>query len=164
MKATLTLIAVPLMMGVAFAQASGSGSPAETKTETKTATSSDKAAEMKTMKYKGTLVDLACGGGSANTASAAASDTAKTDAASANSANRSAGDASGCPVSANTTTFGLKTDAGQTYRFDMVGNQRATDEMKNNKGWNKKVSGNQPFKVSISGVVQGDKLIVSSIH
>src|SRR4051812_41781745 len=93
MKATFTLIAVPLVMGVAFAQSSGSGSPAgsqsgsqpaaqsqsETKTQTKTesqsgtmATKTDtnsKPAELKTMKYKGTLVDLACGAASSNTAS-----------------------------------------------------------------------------------------------
>jgi hypothetical protein len=112
------------------------------------------------MMYKGTLVDLACNGGTASAAPAAAAGSTDTTAAS-NSANRSAGDSS-CAVSANTSTFGLKTDQGQTYRFDMVGNQRAQDEFKTNKHWNS--AGSKPVKVKISGVVQGDKLIVSSIH
>jgi hypothetical protein len=178
MKARFTFLAVPLMIGVAMAQ---SGQPAaQDQTAPKSgdaaATSKDasqkdasqnastansgKPAEMKTMMYKGTLVDLACNGGTASAAPAAAAGSTDTTAAS-NSADRSAGDSS-CAVSANTSTFGLKTDQGQTYRFDMVGNQRAQDEFKTNKHWNS--AGSKPVKVKISGVVQGDKLIVSSIH
>jgi len=176
MKAQFTFLAVPLMLGVAMAQSGQTGqSGAQDQTTPKTqdqsaskssdaaaasTKTSDKPAEMKTMSYKGTLVDLACNGAS-NTASTAASDTSTASSTASNSANRSAGDSS-CAVSANTTTFGLKTDQGQTYRFDMVGNQRAQDEFKNNKHWNN--AGNKPLKVKISGVVQGDKLIVSSIH
>ena len=84
---------------------------------------------------------------------------------SASSANRSAG-ASGmteCPVTATSSQLGLKMDNGQIVRFDMVGNQRAQDELKNNKKWNSSVTANKPIKVRISGVMQGDKLIVSSI-
>jgi len=55
-------------------------------------------------------------------------------------------------------------DNGQVVRFDLVGNQRAQDELKNNKKWTNAVSSSKPIKVRISGVMQGDKLIVSSIH
>jgi hypothetical protein len=54
-------------------------------------------------------------------------------------------------------------DNGQTVRFDLVGNQRAQDALKTNKGWNKNMTANKPIKVKIHGVLQGDKLIVSSI-
>jgi hypothetical protein len=200
MKARFTLLAVPLIVGVAFAQSSGSGSTAgspqsgqsssqttptsttdqtkvdqtkvdqtkvdqtkvdQTKVDqTKTAESTGKPAEMKTMTYKGTLVDLGCGAAATNTASTSTDANANAN-ANASSANRAAGDSS-CAVSASTSQFGLKTDNGQTYRFDMVGNQRAQDEFKNNKRWSN--NANKPLKVRISGVVQGDKLIVSSIH
>lgn len=78
------------------------------------------------------------------------------------SANRSAsGD---CPVTASSTQLGLKMDNGQVVRFDLVGNQRAQDGLKVNKGWNKNITANKPVKVKVSGVMQGDKLIVSSIN
>jgi hypothetical protein len=77
-------------------------------------------------------------------------------------ANRSAG--GDCPVTAGSQTLGLKMDNGQVVRFDLVGNQRAQDALKTNKGWNKNLTANKPLKVKVSGVMQGDKLIVSSIH
>jgi hypothetical protein len=145
-------------------------------------TSKDKAAEMKTMNYSGVLVDLSCSG-STNTAATqpdaaataqpaqpgqpaqpAQAQPAAGGASSANSANRSAGDSQGCPATASSTQLGLKMDDGKVVRFDLVGNQRAVDELKNNKKWNKEVSANKPLKVKISGVLNGDKLIVSSIH
>src|SRR5512146_2607453 len=81
MKARLTLLAVPLMIGVAFAQ-STPGSAAEqsnpstanqpsAKASNPPASASTQPAEMKTMTYKGTLVDLGCGAASQNTASTA---------------------------------------------------------------------------------------------
>jgi hypothetical protein len=152
---------------------------------------------MKTMTYKGTLVDLSCAGGSARTAPAGSGQSDRTSTAAtgattpttgastatagqsgttagsstaggsmaagaSGAANRSSG--GDCPASASSTNLGLKMDNGQTVRFDLVGNQRAQDELKNNKGWNKNVSANKPLKVKVSGVLQGDKLIVSSIH
>jgi len=81
-----------------------------------------------------------------------------------NSANRSTGDSSNCPVTASSSQFGLKMDNGQVVRFDLVGNQRAQDALKNNKKWSSSVTANKPLQVRISGVLQGDKLIVSSIH
>jgi len=180
MKARFTFLAIPLMIGVAFAQSQTgdptqpAANPSGSQAKASASTTSDKPAELKTMTYKGTLVDLGCNGGTQSTASATPATPASTDAnantsanankdANSTSANRSAGDSS-CAVSASTSQFGLKTDAGQTYRFDMVGNQRAQDEFKNNKHWSGSATANKPLKVKISGVVQGDKLIVSSIH
>jgi len=137
-------------------------------------------AQMKTMTYRGTLVDLSCGSATASSG-AGASDTNSTNTTSAStgqsgsnpssssttnasSANRSAGDTSNCPVTASSSQLGLKMDNGQVVRFDLVGNQRAQDELKNNKKWTNAVSSSKPIKVRISGVMQGDKLIVSSIH
>ena len=161
MKARATLVALALTTGLAVAQDNPPQPAQQTKTEQKTTavTPSDRPAEMKTMSYKGTLVDLGCGG-SQNTAAAAAPGGAEA----ATSANRSASDAANCTVSTSSSQFGLKMDNGQTVRFDLVGNQRAQDEIKNNKRWNKAVSANQPMKVKVSGVLQGDKLIVSQIH
>jgi hypothetical protein len=253
MKARTTLLAIPLIVGVAFAQStsgsagqsqgsssqsqpqSGSqqdrtgqtgqtgqadrtgqagqtgsqadrtgqtgqtGSQAGSSTGTPAAGMSGQPAEMKTMTYKGTLVDLACGssGASASAArqpdtnmasrsagqtgatgsagssqagsSAAGSSTAGSSTAggsmagAAGSANRSASGGD-CPVTANSTQLGLKMDNGQVVRFDLVGNQRAQDGLKTNKGWNKNMTNNKPVKVKISGILQGDKLIVSSIN
>jgi hypothetical protein len=191
MKARATLLAIPLIVGVAFAQdppkqdppkqdqtkqdqikqsASQAGSTAGSTTGAPAAGMSGQPAEMKTMTYRGTLVDLACGSATASSG-AGQSDTktapqsaaaAGSAAAAAGSANRSSG--SECPATANSQTLGLKMDNGQTVRFDLVGNQRAQDELKTNKGWNKNLTANKPLKVKISGVLQGDKLIVSSIH
>jgi hypothetical protein len=237
----LSLVAIPLMMGVALAQTAGStagqsqgtsgqsrtsgsqadrtgtgsqggqsgsttsGSQAGSTSGSQAGTTagsqagsagsmsgaSNKPAEMKTMTYKGVLVDLSCGGGAntASTGATTATGAGSTAAASAGqsgsatatsgsqatttehaagagasatgSANRAAGD---CPVTANSSQIGMKLDNGQTVRFDLVGNQRAQDELKNNKSWNKNLTANKPLHVKVSGVLQGDKLIVSSIH
>src|SRR5690348_2356236 len=128
MKARLSLLAVPLMFGVAFAQSSGSASPAGSQSGAAATTSSSQAAttagstatsgkpaELKTMTYKGTLVDLGCGGSTAastaSTVPSTASQTASADRATGGNSNAAAG--SGCAVSSNTSQFGLKTDAGQ---------------------------------------------------
>jgi hypothetical protein len=58
----------------------------------------------------------------------------------------------------------MKLDSGQTVRFDLVGNQRAQDALKNDKRWTKDLSANKPIRATVSGVLNGDKLIVSSIH
>ena len=58
----------------------------------------------------------------------------------------------------------MKLDDGKTVRFDLVGNQRAQDALKNDKRWSKDLSANKPIHATVSGVLNGDKLIVSSIH
>ncbi len=216
MKARATLLAIPLVVGVAFAQSTSgsagqsqgssgqsqsgaqsgsqqdrtkqgdsqadrtgqSGAQAGSTSGTPAAGMSGQPAEMKTMTYRGTLVDLACGSATASSgagqsdtktaaqpgaaASTAGSSAAGGSTAAAGSANRSSG--SECPATASSQTLGLKMDDGKVVRFDLVGNQRAQDALKTNKGWNKNLTANKPIKVKISGVLQGDKLIVSSIN
>jgi hypothetical protein len=79
------------------------------------------------------------------------------------SADRAAGGQT-CPASSSTNQFALKLDDGRTVRFDMVGNQRAQDEMKTGKKWSQAASSGKPIKVKVNGAMSGDKLIVSSIH
>src|ERR1051326_6506881 len=143
---------------------------ADTKADQKSNPTSETAnaapAEMKTMTHKGVLMDMSCGGHTSNAAATAgetpASATPESEKA---SANRSAADTgTNCPVSANSTEFGMKMDDGKTVRFDMVGNQRAQDELKNNKSWNNALSAGKPIHAKVSGVMSGDKLVVSSIH
>ena len=161
-----------------------SGSQAGSTTGTPAAGMSGQPAEMKTTTYRGTLVDLACGSATASSGagqsdtktaatagstagsstaggSTAGGSTAGGSTAASGSANRSSG--SECPATASSQTLGLKMDNGQTVRFDLVGNQRAQDGLKANKGWNKNLTANKPIKVKIHGVMHGDKLIVSSI-
>ncbi len=101
-------------------------------------TGSTAPAEMKTSRFQGTLVDMSCA--SEGSSSAA------------------------CPISANSSKFGMKMDDGRTVKFDLVGNQRAQDAIKNGKGWNKQITAKKPIRAKVDGVLTGDKLIVSSIH
>jgi hypothetical protein len=82
------------------------------------------------------------------------------------SANRSAADSSSgsCGVSSSTSQFALKLDDGRTLAFDMVGNQRAQDEVQKNKKWSEAASSGKPIHAKISGVESGEKLVVSQIH
>jgi hypothetical protein len=113
-------------------------------------------AEMKTTTFKGVLVDMACASRTSNSAET------KPVAADAKPA---ASDAGGnCPVSASSNELGMKLEDGKTVRFDLVGNQRAQDALKNDKRWSKDVSENKPIHAKVSGVLNGDKLIVAAIH
>jgi hypothetical protein len=99
-----------------------------------TAAASTAPAEMKTMTYKGVLVDMSC---------------AKSDS---------------CMVKAESAQLGMKLNDGRVVPFDMVGNQRAQDELKVNKRWTKDLGANKPIHATVNGVLNGEKLIVSQIH
>jgi len=90
--------------------------------------------EMKTSKFKGTLVDVGCKEGAE------------------------------CKVSANSEKLGMKLDDGRTMRFDLVGNERTKEQLKSNKHWGKTMTDGKPIRATVSGAVSGDKMIVSSIH
>ena len=170
MKARLSVLTFSIALGVALAQTTPpaqegttpqrkekqdmkAGAPGEAKTASN---------EMKTTTYKGVLIDMSCGSASGTTPAASAETKASDQ---ANSANRSAGDSgANCPVTANSSQLGMKLDDGKVVRFDLVGNQRAQDEVKNNKKWSKDLSDNKAVHAKVSGVLDGDKLIVSSIH
>lgn len=184
MRMNAWMLGLSLAVGVAIAQSTPpdqttpqtkqSKTTSDTKaasSSTSTSASTGTPAEMKTTTYKGTLVDLGCGSssaaGTAGTAGTPQTTTARSTAAStadtANSANRSSTDAS-CPVTASSTQLGMKLDDGRVVRFDLVGMQRAQDELKNNKRWVKDTGAGKAIHASVSGVLNGDKLIVSSIH
>jgi hypothetical protein len=116
--------------------------------------------EMKTQSYSGTLMDASCAGSGSTPAPAAATPTTSA------SADRSApsGDNPSCPVSASTTQFALKTNDGQTVKFDDVGNMRAQEAFKAHKKWSDSASANKPIHVKASGVLNGDKLMVISLN
>jgi hypothetical protein len=187
MKARLYMFVLSIALGVASAQTTPPTPPpqdnppstspskpptntqSDAKTDVATGSASTTLAEMKTATFKGVLVDLACS--SAKSASAGAtpaqpSDPSKAAASDQSSAtNRSASHSgANCAVSANSSELGVKLDEGKTVRFDLVGNQRAQDALKDDKRWSKDMSANKPIRVKVSGVLNGDKLIVTSIQ
>jgi len=173
MRAHFYLSALSITLGVALAQTPAPNPPpqqsAPSTSPTKPATAGTTPAEVKTITYKGVLVDLACSSGksaSAEAKPAQPSDPAKAPASDqSNSADRSTSDSGGnCSVSANSTKLGMKMDDGQTVRFDLVGNQRAQDALKNDKRWSKDLTENKPIHVKASGLLNGDKLVVTDIH
>jgi hypothetical protein len=168
MKAPIWMLTLSLALGIAAAQTTPTpdqktpqaDSQMKTQSGTKTASSSATPSEMKTTTFKGILVDMACA--SHGSASAEATPPASDQ---SNTANRSTSDSgANCPVSANSSELGMKLDGGKTVHFDLVGNQRAQDAIKSDKRWSKDLSANKPIHATVSGVLNGDKLIVSSIH
>lgn len=163
----LSMLVVSVAVGVALAQTT----PAEktnpkAKTQNGSTAATTAPAEMKTATYKGVLVDISCASQSTGSTATAPANTGTTQPAEpANSANRAATESgASCPLTAQSTNIGMKLDNGQTVRFDLVGNQRAQDGLKNDKGWSKDLSGNKPIHAKVEGVLQGDKLIVTAIH
>lgn len=179
MKARLSMLTLPVALGMALAQTMPASNPTPQDTpQSTTKTQSDAKAgppagsasttpaEMKTTTFKGVLVDISCASpssASAETTPAAGGATQPSDRS--NSTNRSASDpGTNCPVSAKSSELGMKLDDGKTVRFDLVGNQRAQDALKNDKRWSKNIGENKPIRATVSGVLNEDKLIVSSIH
>ena len=162
MKVQAFLLAVSLAVLAAQINSQQPAKQADSQTNTKP----DTPAEMKTANYKGVLVDMSCASHTPGAASTSESPGgAAADSEKANSANRSASDSgASCPASANSTALGMKLDDGKTVRFDLVGNQRAQDELKNNKSWNKELSAGKPIHAKVIGAMNNDKLIVSDIH
>jgi hypothetical protein len=185
MKASVILLAASVSLGVAMAQTNPpdpqtqpkpqitpppqSQTTPQTQTtpntqatpQTATTKSSTTPAEMNTKTYKGTLVDMSCASKEAASMSKPSDET--------NAANRTAPDAAtpaagNCTVSASSTELGMKMKDGRTVRFDLVGNQRAQDCLKSDKHWSKDLTAGKPIQATVIGVLNGEKLIVSSIH
>lgn len=172
MKSQLVLVTLALTAGMAVAQTPPANpQPQSDQKAAQTGknpqagapASSTDLPQMKTTAFKGVLVDVSCAAGAASSPATAGSAPAK--AAPATSANRSAGDSSSsCPVSASSSHLGMKLDDGRTVRFDLVGNQRAADALKNDKRWNKDLTDGKPIRAKVIGALNGDKLIVASIQ
>jgi hypothetical protein len=117
-------------------------------------------APVKTMVYKGVLIDASCLAPTATGQPAPTQGTAEA-AAAQGSANRMMGD---CALSSGSTQMGMKLDDGRTLRFDLVGNQRALDELKVNRRWRSGLSAGKEIRATVIGVIDGDRLIVTLIH
>ncbi len=189
MKAMICLATAALVVGSAVAQQESTQAPKgqsekdqskQMSTSSSTSNTSGAVAEMKTRTYKGVLMDASCAGvqtSSPATAGAAAmpgtpsnpgtpaTPGSETRPAS-NTANRSASDtASGsCGVSSSTSQFAMKLEDGRTLAFDMVGNERAKEQIQKSKKWTEYASSGKPINAKVSGVISGEKLVVSSIH
>src|SRR5438128_11534282 len=102
-------------------------------------------AEMKTQTFHGVLVDTSCAMPQAGSSAPATTPSTPAESAAANtppnSAQASADRAAGsCTLSSNSSQLGLKMKDGRTVRFDLVGNQRAQDALKNKKRWSEAAS------------------------
>ncbi len=170
MKARLFIAAIAMSVAL-FAQDDKIAKPQSQTAPDNTTTQDTKAttkppaaaspAEMKTQTYRGVLVDTSCGAPASASSSTPAATTSNTTATSQTSADRTTGQ--GCTLSANSTQLGLKLKDGRTVRFDMVGNQRAQDALKNKKRWSEAASSGKEIHATVKGALTGDKLIVSSI-
>ena len=172
MKVRVIVMAASVSLGLAMAQTNPPDQQKQATPQTGAAAATTaKPDVMETKTYKGVLVDMSCAShaavGTAQTSTTSASTAPATTqpATDANSANRSAGESGeSCAVSANSTQIGMKMSDGRTVRFDLVGNQRAQDGLKNNKHWTKDLSDGKPVHATVQGALNGDKLIVSSIN
>ena len=179
MKVQLCMATLSIALGLAAGQTPPPNPPAQENTkpaakpDAKTAAAATPGttalAEMKTTNFKGVLVDMACASRSSSVETKPASAetkpaTAETKPATAETKPAASDTGGSCPVSASSSEIGMKLDDGKTVRFDMVGNQRAQDLLKNDKRWSKDISANKPIRAKVSGVLNGDKLIVAAIH
>jgi len=173
MKVRLCMVTLSIALGFAVGQTPPPNPPAQentkpdAKSDAKTGAATTPAtpalAEMKTTNFKGVLVDMACASRSSSTTETKPA-AAETKPATAETKPAASDTGGSCPVSASSSEIGMKLDDGKTVRFDMVGNQRAQDLLKNDKRWSKDIGANKPIRAKVSGVLNGDKLIVAAIH
>ena len=183
MKPCLYIASMVLLAGAAVAQDTTAPAqqpaqnppPAQTNppsssksAQTNPPSTSSTPAQVKTQTYKGTLVDAACtsqGATPARSTASASSNAAtpsNTSTETNGAANRSASD-QGCPVSATSTQFGLRMTDGHVVRFDMVGNDRAQQAIKDKKKWNDAATAGKTIHAKVAGMMSGDTLTVVTI-
>jgi len=149
----LTAIAIaPLFAGFLFAQTEQSAQR-ETKTETTTTSQNT---------WNGTLVDASCR--TTNTAHRESTETTKVD-ENTTRQTKTTSDSSKteCPVTANTSTFGLMTSDGKYIAFDDPSNTKVIQVLKSNKDWSKNMEERKPVSVRVVGNQKGDVIVVESI-
>ena len=161
MRVLIYTVAAPLLTAMAFAQdtppaqpqqPAQAAAPAAAEKTAKDTTAGKASApavpEVKTQSYSGTLTDASCAAsGSAPAASGS-----------------SASSGSSCPVSASTKEFALVLKDGTTVKFDDVGNMRVQEAFKTHKKWNDAASASKPVRVKAGGILNGDKMTVTSIN
>lgn len=180
MRISATCLGLMLAAAVALAQNPATPSP-QAPDSASHSPSSEAASPLKIQKYRGTLVDAACAGSSANatpTSSAGQSSEERqssSSAATAGTANEKTGNGKGeasrstdagsnCGVTSNSTEFALQTRQGRTLRFDAVGNERAKENIAGRKGWKNASAAGKPIQATIRGSESGDDVIVYSIR
>lgn len=141
-----------LSLGAAVAQ--------QTAAPTKKPAAPQSPAQLKTTVFKGVLIDASCMAPTESGQPAPTQGTAEA-AAAQGSANRLMGE---CALSLESTALGMKLDNGRLLRFDLVGNQRALDQLKINRQWRRNLAAGRTIHATVIGAVSGDRLIVTLIH
>ena len=120
--------------------------------------------------WRGILVDANCAGGSnAGDSQATKANNSENNGAAVDSGRpekghkKSHAETQSCPVSSSTSAFALKTKEGQVMKFDAVGNARAAEELKTKGSWSKDVAAGKPIHATVSGILKGDNVVVTSI-
>jgi len=72
-------------------------------------------------------------------------------------------DSTECPVTAQTTSFGMLTSDGQFVRFDEPSNTRIVEMVKTNRDWGQDLNDRKPIRVKVVGKHHGDVVVVESI-
>lgn len=141
--------AIPLLAGYALAQ---DQQTTTTRTETQTAASNG---ENNT--WTGTLIDQGCytqrvhkteSNSDGNTSTQTESTKVTTN----------------CPVTSQTTSYGLLTSNGKYIRLDDAGNARIMQMMKSDKDWSNDIQNHKPVQVRVIGTADGDTLVVKEIN
>jgi hypothetical protein len=144
MKKFAVIAALPLMAGFLMAQSQ------QTQSTTTTTTT-------KTNNWSGSLVDQGCytthvqqkdSNSDGNGSSQTVSDKITTE----------------CPVTTETTSFGMVTPDGKFVRFDDAGNTRIVEMVKNNKDWNDYIVNHKPVRVRVVGTANGDVVVIKEIR
>lgn len=123
--------------------------------------------------WHGTLVDAGCAVSStAKTADAASAPAEEGQAAgqAVDSGRPQKGHAkadapvSGCTLSSSTNAFALQATGGQVFKFDSVGNIRATEMLKTKANWTKDLNAGKPIHAKVSGTLSGETITVASLQ
>ena len=142
MKRLLAVAMAPLFAGFLWA---GQATQTTQTTETKTTT------------WNGTLVDAGC----YTTHTEHRQTTANPDQSTTTTTTKT--EKVECPVTTQTTTFGLMTADGKYVRFDEPSNTKVIEVVKNNKAWRKYIEGREPLKVRVVGTANGDVVVLETI-
>jgi len=145
MKKLATMAAIPLFAGFLCAQS---------QTETTTTTTKTN--------YEGTLVDA---GFRTTHTESNRSETSKPDENTTRTqTTNTKTDSTECPVTQQTSAFGLMTSDGKFVRFDDPSNTRIIEMVKKNKGWSQSMSDQKPIRVRVVGTPHGDVVVLDSIR
>ncbi|HEX3877670.1 MAG TPA: hypothetical protein VHW24_11830 [Bryobacteraceae bacterium] len=145
MKKFAVIAAVPLFAGLVMAQ---SQQTAATTTTTSAQTSN----------FDGALVDQGC------YTTHVQQKNSNTDVKGATSQTVSDRYTTECPVTAETSSFGMVTPEGKFVRFDDAGNTQIVQMVKSNKDWNDSITNKKPVKVHVIGTENGGVIVIKEIR